>query len=922
MKWEFGSHPIPIGRKYRGFRVTRKNIKALYSIIKDKTLLEGGEVDELNLDFIEESSTSLGFHIKTGIHLVNGKPGTPSLEVANRNLMAALKNEKIDKGLIIAADEEDIHIPNTKDIRILSLMELKRNLNPFIPYLEKMVKDYEESEIHKLKCYIHLKGTNEDGTSFFTLDEYLLNWVIEPGKINQTTVLGDFGVGKSTTAKYLFWQQAKNFLDNPLTARIPIFISLRDYDRSFDMKTLVERSISEKITQMHITFQVVEELNKEGKILWILDGFDEMATRVNSKVMKDNFYEILKLAQPKSRILLTCRTHFFKNRDEVTNTLKGTELYEQLIQETDFQLLYVNPFSNEDIEKYVRLRLKDRAESFIKTLNENSQLKDLASRPLLLDMIIITLPKMIDQKITINTSNLYDQYTKLWLNRENWRVEMTVEQRIVFCQRLAWYFFTNSIYQIHYTKLPEFILDLFPKEISNKQELEFLTYDIQTTTFLNRDEAGNYSFIHKSFLEFFTASYILEELKRDRPEILDEKVLPPEIVAFLAEMIRNSPGLNEQLEVLSNTDKISLGNFWKRFLKPRIVPVLSKKNVRKDILSSYKGHLFRDSVIPLIVAFCIIGIIDSGIFYSNSFKYTLLALLFFPLIQLFLVSINFLVLTFRGRGGSPNLSFNILVVGYAAGLKIDTKLLEKKKDHVILDQRSVSNFTYKAIMGLPLGPQDVIVKKEKKSYGINIYLSLLKLNIPQSILALVAILLGHIIPMQSSGIKPKFLPYISPYFRLWGILLAALYFRALTSPVGQETMTFSFKNTDFFKLKVAGIFNIFWSIFFIFSFELIYLLLYSLKGQFLMPSYYYSFYQFMCFPIILIVLHMYLVHLFQRLISHAFPQKKLGLVIFSIQYLFGGILVLLMTLPLRIIEGIIPGNLILHFTSYLLGTGY
>ncbi len=705
IKWELGSNPLPIGRMYSGFNVSRENIKSLYSKIRNKKLLDFTDGNDSKLDFIDENITEFGFQLRTGLRIIEGKPNCKLGNSAKNDLEIAIKEFQIDKGLIIVADSTNLNTFNNNKIRVVSLTDFKRNLDPFVVYLEKVVKDYEKSDIHKLECYIPLKGKNESREDLFILDDYILSWVGGGGEINQTTVLGDFGAGKTTTARHMQWILAKRYLENPISEKIPIFVNLREYGRAFDMRTLIQRTISDEIFQQNLTYQMVEELNEQGAIFWILDGFDEMATRVNSKVMKDNFSEILKLAKPNSRMFLTCRTHFFKDHDEVTQTLKGTDLYDQLRQESNCQLLFVEPFDTEDINKYIKIRLNDRTDEFLNSFRGNSQLQDLASRPILLDMIVITLPRMIDAKVKINLTNLYDQYTKLWLNRESWRVEMTIEQRITFCKNLAWHFFTDSIYVIHWSELPDFILLQFPEEKMNKQELEFLAYDIQTSTFLHRDDAGNYSFIHKSFLEFFTAYYILTQIKEGNNTVIEKKVLPHEILKFLGEMIKDSDALMKQMEDLSQAHRFSFRYFLKRFLKARMFPVMRRKDANDSIHRKYSRHLYKHLLLPLIVF--LIFLTTLVIYDTPHQEYIFMR--YFPLLLvfffLFLFMSNFssyIFLILRGQAGDPNLNFNAPAICHFSGQKINQNVLEKRKGQVETSQRGVAELTYKIILGLPL----------------------------------------------------------------------------------------------------------------------------------------------------------------------------------------------------------------------------
>lgn len=612
--------------------------------------------------------------------------------------------------IIILSDDKDFLDLNNKNIRIVSFLDFKRKQDPFYAHLEKVIKDYEKSEIYKLGCYINLKARSEEGKQSFILDEHILNWAASSGEIIQTIVLGDYGTGKTTTSKRIFWTQAKRYLKNPSSNRVPIFIKLQEYNnKHIDQRTFIERALSEMAENKQLTYQKIQDFNRQGKLLWILDGFDEMVTCVNINLIKKNFTEILKLVQSQSRLILTSRTHFFKTKDELTDTLKGTELYDQLRQEIQFQVLFVEPFTKEDINKYVQIRLKDDAEEFLNVIYDNSQLEDLASRPILLEMIIKTLPKMIESEVKLNLPNLYDQYTRIWLDRDIARTNMTTDERVIFCQNLAWYFFTEDKYEIHYAELPQFILAQFPDEISIKYKREFLEYDVQTTTFLHRDDAGNYSFTHKSFLEFFVASYIFKQLNEGNTEALKMKVIPHEIQNFLGGMLENSPNLLEKVEAISQSNKFSLKYFFKRFLKPRLFPLIRKKSATDYIHRSYSRHLLMHLGTPSIIFLLVLS------FYifmkypeAEHILFPIMPVLFIGvvLLMIFIYFVDYLFLTFSGKTGDPIINFNSLSLCHFAGKKIDTNILKQRKSQLDINQEGIADLTIKVILGLPLEEKD------------------------------------------------------------------------------------------------------------------------------------------------------------------------------------------------------------------------
>jgi len=64
-------------------------------------------------------------------------------------------------------------------------------------------------------------------------------------------------------------------------------------------------------------FRLFSKMNDAGLFLLILDGFDEMATRVDADTLEMNIREIEKLvASPTSRLLITSRAEYFATAAE------------------------------------------------------------------------------------------------------------------------------------------------------------------------------------------------------------------------------------------------------------------------------------------------------------------------------------------------------------------------------------------------------------------------------------------------------------------------------------------------------------------------------------------------------------------------------------------------------------------------------
>jgi formylglycine-generating enzyme required for sulfatase activity len=142
-------------------------------------------------------------------------------------------------------------------------------------------------------------------------------------------------------------------------------------------------------------------------------------------------------------------------------------------------------------------------------------LEDLARRPVLLDMVVKSLPQLRERQGEVTAAGLYDVYTGFWIHRDDWRAIMTPAGKAAFTEELAWRLWTADRERLHYAELTDLAQELLrgehfkPGAVSatalSQADIEYAAHEVRTAAFLTRDAAGNYGFAHRSFMEFFLA---------------------------------------------------------------------------------------------------------------------------------------------------------------------------------------------------------------------------------------------------------------------------------------------------------------------------------------------------------------------------------------------------------------------------------
>lgn len=453
-----------------------------------------------------------------------------------------------------------------KHICCYTLDEFIGQLADFRPYLQRLVENHEASGIPQL--YVPLAANIELGDEhapliFKPLEFFVDSWISESGH-NHLSVLGDFGSGKTWFCQHYAYLAAKRYLADPVHNRIPILITLRDYSRAYNIEQLITDALVNRFkVKLAAGYKTFARLNEAGRLLLIFDGFDEMERRVSdNRTAVDNFWELARVVRSNSKVLLTCRTAYFRHKKEERATLvlerdhirqAAIELESGQRDYQRFELVHLLDFTDEDIRLALQKQLPVEWERFYDKIQSLTNLRDLASRPVLLDMIVKTLPEMHETHL-INQSKLYQTYVdKLLLQRSSEDSDyLSPEVRRFLIQELAWEMYHAQKFTcpfIPFSDFPEWVKMHFDIKNALQGLVEFVAQDMRTQSYLVRDDNGNYRFSHKSFLEYFVACKMASVIDgpnfnmQETIEIWKTQALTPEVSEFLKNMVTNSARL-------------------------------------------------------------------------------------------------------------------------------------------------------------------------------------------------------------------------------------------------------------------------------------------------------------------------------------------------------------------------------------------
>jgi predicted NACHT family NTPase len=323
-------------------------------------------------------------------------------------------------------------------------------------------------------------------------------------------ILGKPGAGKTTFLKYLAIQCNRGEFQ---AEHVPIFVTLKDFAEAPKQPRLLEY-ISQQFSDRDIvetqscslhsfTSTSLHGVLNQGKALILLDGLDEVREDDSPRVLTEihNFF-----------------THFCENQFVLTCRIAAQEYIFEKFTEVE-----LSDFDNKQISTFATNWFKGKAvkaETFIKRLQDNSRIKELATNPLLLTLLCLVFEESGD--FPANRSELYkeglDALLKKWdakrgIYRDQVYKKLSVQRKEDLLSKIALttfergdYFFKQKVaeqYITHYIRnLPNANTD--PEALQLDSEVILHSIEAQHGLLVERAK-GIYSFSHLTFHEYFTA---------------------------------------------------------------------------------------------------------------------------------------------------------------------------------------------------------------------------------------------------------------------------------------------------------------------------------------------------------------------------------------------------------------------------------
>ncbi|MEG4407375.1 HEAT repeat domain-containing protein [Microcoleus sp. MON2_D5] len=433
--------------------------------------------------------------------------------------------------------------PNTYDYReklkvwqIFIFQDVRSIYESFVPQAYEIPKEHQR----------RLQDSNQlDAIDLENLDKYRRGYFSQPivsvldvindkQKYPYIVILGDPGSGKSTLLQYLALNWARSPLNSVTSLPIPLLIELRTYIRSGESghcKNFLEFFHQSPGSICHLNQHQLQKQLKAGDAVVMFDGLDEI---FDTGKREDVITAIHRFTNeyPGVRVIVTSRIIGYKP---------------QRLQDAEFHHFILQDLNAEKIQDFVHrwheLTFTDAGEKarisqrMKRALEYSSTIRDLAGNPLLLTIMAIL---NRSQELPRDRAELYNQASRVLLYQ--WDVERALVEdsrldpktidakdkqemlrRVAYKMQAAPEGLAGNIISAEdlentltaYLKSKDFDR---PKE-----RAKLIINQLRTRNFiLCYLGADNYGFVHRTFLEYFCASEVVERFEKRRELSLDE----------------------------------------------------------------------------------------------------------------------------------------------------------------------------------------------------------------------------------------------------------------------------------------------------------------------------------------------------------------------------------------------------------------
>lgn len=527
-------------------------LRTKYSDVTTEVLIGAKKVD------IVYTTSDFGRRIKVGVECKN--EAAPLTKDRIRTEIWAehqqlVDTQKLDMLIIVA--RRDINamarefVNGTAALRFQTYEQLEDSLiglNEYVAELAAMFKDN-----HLDRYYVDARFERHTSPALEVIAQWMRSDDPRP-----MAILGGYGKGKTSLALRVVSQQAERHRSDP-TERIPILIRLGQVVHETQLEALFGKEFTARHPATDFRFQTLMHLNGEGRLLVILDGFDEMKHAMSLADFRATFREFNRLLGPKAKVLLLGRPNALPTEAR-THVLRGMKrVGTQMVQDPHFGTWREEEiafFNAEEVDSFLRAYLghlmttrgMDTASGMSVDAFVDSRVREIISK-VSPDLLSRPVQARIVADLAYNPSftldgftkyTLYDTFIRAVIDRDmlekRARAIIPFEPRFLFQQKLAWWSWTKSSEGQGYfnrDEIPPQLVDRLPDGDAADGAAKLNEYIVSSLT--EEKEAGVLYFAHRSFQEFLVADHLRTVRLTPDQHVTMSAAITPDIRSFLDE---------------------------------------------------------------------------------------------------------------------------------------------------------------------------------------------------------------------------------------------------------------------------------------------------------------------------------------------------------------------------------------------------
>ena len=422
-------------------------------------------------------------------------------------------------------------------VRHQTIWELENNILGLLDYLRYLSTVFKDDGLNEY--YVEARGQRAtyaeskderclSGSDVYLFDE-LTSWLNGDDAVPRA-VLGGYGAGKTSLAKRLVSHQAALALTDP-NVRRPIFVKLGVFSRYSSIEGIFGAMFSSDFPLATFNFHQFMSANERGRLLLVLDGFDEMKHAMTWTDFRSQAMELNRLIVKHSRVLLLGRPSAFISEEEHFHVLRGLRrvgtLWHRIPDWPEFHEFDLQDFTSAERSEFVGKYLsRSDAGRFSEAGLSSEEIERRAQRVNeLADLAPDVFAKPVHAKILtdlgadpsfdlskfgerVSRWQLYEAFFETLADRESAkeaRRGLSEKARLHFLREIALWLWTAQGGATSFSAgdIPTDLISRLPGEEFVDSEAKAREY--LTGSFLEKKSGDVFYFGHRSFAEFLVA---------------------------------------------------------------------------------------------------------------------------------------------------------------------------------------------------------------------------------------------------------------------------------------------------------------------------------------------------------------------------------------------------------------------------------